>query len=93
MTPRPTIEPRLDLLEVCWRVVGPTEKVIECGIYRTDVGLEVRCRYAEHVEHLFRSQFATEIAAARAIADEWKGAVLEKGFAELTENVDGATTP
>jgi hypothetical protein len=84
MTPRPKIEPRLDLLEVCRRVIGPSEKPIECAIYQTDVGLEVRCRYGEHVEHLFRSQFAIEIDAAREIAQEWKRAVLEKGFEELS---------
>ncbi len=33
MTPRPKREPRLDLIEVCWRLVGPSTHVIECGIY------------------------------------------------------------
>jgi hypothetical protein len=80
MTPRPKIEPRLDLLEVCWRVVGPSENVIECGIYRTDVGLEVRVGYS--VEHLIRSQFAVEIGTARETADEWKRAAIAKGFVE-----------
>ena len=42
MTPLPNREPRLDPIAVCWRVVGPSEKVIECGIYRTDVRLDVR---------------------------------------------------
>ncbi len=82
MTPRPNREPRLDLIEVCWRVVGPSTKIIECGIYRTDAGLEVRCGYS--VEHLLRSEFATGIDIARDIASAWKDAVIEKGsFTEL----------
>ena len=74
--------PRLDLIEVCWRVVGPSTHVIECGIYRTDAGLEVRCGYS--AEHLLRSEFSTDIDIARDIADAWKHAVIEKGsFTEL----------
>ena len=45
MTPRPPREPRLDLLETCWRFLGPSRRVFECGIYRTDVGLELRAGY------------------------------------------------
>lgn len=81
MRPRPKPEPRLDLIEVCWRVVGPNEKVIECAIYRTDVGLDVRVGYS--VEHLIRSQFAVEIGTAREIAEGWKRAAMEKGFEEV----------
>jgi hypothetical protein len=47
VTPRPPREPRLDLIEVYWRVVGPSESVMECAIYRTDVGLR-RARGLQH---------------------------------------------
>jgi hypothetical protein len=57
--------------------------MIECGIYRTDVGLDVRVTYSEHIEHLIRSQFAVEIGTARDIAEAWKRAAIEKGFAEV----------
>ena len=64
-------------------MVGPSTHVIECGIYRTEVGLEVRCGYS--VEHLLRSEFATDIDIARDIAATWKDAVMEKGrFTELS---------
>ena len=82
MTPRPKPEARLDLIEVCWRVVGPSEKVIECGIYQTDVGLDVRVGYT--IEHLIRSQFAVQIGAAREIVAAWKHAAIEKGFVEVS---------
>jgi len=84
MTPRPKPKPRLDLLEVCWRVVGPSTKVVDCGIYRTDVGLEVRCAYSERGEDFLRSQFASEIGLAREIAEAWKQAAMAKGFEEVT---------
>ena len=40
-------EPRLELLETCWRVTAPSgsSKVLACGVYRTDVGLELRAGY------------------------------------------------
>lgn len=82
MTPRPKPEPRLDLIEVCWRVVGPSQHVAECGIYRTDVGLDVRVSYSESVVHSIQSQFAVEIGAAREIADAWKSSATDKGFDE-----------
>jgi hypothetical protein len=81
MTPRPKREPRLDLIEVCWRVVGPSANVIECGIYRTDVGLEVRAGYS--LDNLLRSEFTTDIEFARHVATIWKEAAIEKGFTEI----------
>jgi len=83
MTPRPRPEPRLELIEVCWRVVGPSERVIECAIYRTDVGLDVRVAYSESIEHLIRSQFTVEIGTARDIADDWKRAAIENGLVQV----------
>jgi hypothetical protein len=31
------------LIEMLWRVLGPSNKAIVCGIYRTAAGLEARC--------------------------------------------------
>jgi hypothetical protein len=79
---RDTAQPALDLLETCWRFVGPSSgRVFSCGIYRTDAGLEVRVGYGP--EDLLRSQFAIEIGAARDIAANWRQAVIAKGFDEL----------
>jgi hypothetical protein len=41
--------------------------VVECGIYRTDAGLEVRCGYG--ADDLVRSEFAIELRTAREIAE------------------------
>jgi hypothetical protein len=75
--PRQQTEPRLELSETCWRFIGPSRKVFECGIYRTDVGLEVRAGYG--FDDLVRSDRAVEIGSARVIAAEWRDAVLAKG--------------
>jgi hypothetical protein len=83
MTPRALRESRLELLETCWRFIGPSKKVFECGIYRTDAGLEVRAGYGP--DDLLRSQFVIEIGAAREIAGEWRQAVADKGgFEEVS---------
>jgi len=83
MTPRPAREPRLDLLEACWRMQTPNGRILSCGIYGTDApGVEVRVSYGP--EDLLRSQVAIEIGAAREIAVEWRKAVIDKGgFTEL----------
>ena len=75
--------PRLDLIEACWRVVGPSGKPIACGIYRSDAGVEVRAGYS--INDVVRSEFASEIGAAREIAEAWKLAALAKGFEAYTE--------
>jgi hypothetical protein len=53
-----------------------------CGIYRTDVGLEVRAGYSD--EDLLHSRFAVEIVTAREVAEAWRQAIVAKGsFEEL----------
>jgi hypothetical protein len=74
---RRPVEPRLELVEMCWRFVGPSRKVFECGVYRTEVSLEVRAGYGP--DDLVRSERAVEIGSARLIAAEWRKAVLAKG--------------
>lgn len=48
MGPRPpAAPPRLELLETCWSLVGPTGKTISCGIYAVArPGVEVRSGYS-----------------------------------------------
>jgi len=71
----------LVLVEPCWRVIGPSNEVITCGIYRTDAGVEVRCGYSD--EDLIRSQFAPHVEISQDIAAAWKRAAIDKGFAEV----------
>jgi hypothetical protein len=75
--------PKLELLEMLWRVVGPSGKAIVCGAYETAAGIEARCHYETSVDALIRSEHATSIDIARDVAAAWKQAAIEKGFTEL----------
>lgn len=90
MTRRPDPEPRLELLETLWQFVAPSKRVLACGLYATDVGIEVRVGYSE--DDLLYSKRAVDEADAREIATALKRAVVEKGgFAELPP--DNASSP
>jgi hypothetical protein len=74
MTRRPDVEPRLDLVETCWQFKGPnSQRVISCGVYRTDAGLEVRVGYSS--DDIVRTERAIEIGSARDLAAEWRRAL------------------
>jgi hypothetical protein len=75
--------PTLELIEMLWRVVGPSGKEIVCGVYRVETGLEVRCHSAESIDTLIRSERATDIDIARDIAAAWKRVAMDKGFTSL----------
>jgi hypothetical protein len=78
MTPYHRPEPRLEPVETCWRMrsLQKATRILSCGIYRTDAGLEVRCEYEP--DDLLRSQTAPEIGTARDAAEQWRQAVLAK---------------
>jgi hypothetical protein len=82
MTRRPERQPRLDLVEACWQFVGPNSgRAISCAIYWTDVGLEVRACYASH--DIVRTERVVDLGAGRALAAEWRQALIDKGFREM----------
>jgi hypothetical protein len=58
--------PRLDLIEVAWRMRAPSGRVLECGIYRTDFGYEARMGYS--IDDLLASHRAADIEGARTHA-------------------------
>jgi hypothetical protein len=62
--------PRVELLEVCWQFVGPSQRTIECGIYEVATGLEVRAGYS--AEDIVRTQLTPDIDTARSIAAGWR---------------------
>jgi len=66
-------EPRLELLRVYWRVVGPSKIPVQCALYRTNAGLEVRVDRS--AEDLLRSQVVTDEAAGESCAAEWRAAI------------------
>lgn len=81
MTRRPEPEPRLELLETVWRMRAPSGRVLSCGLYQTDVGLEVRVGYSE-LDLLYSKRVTAE--DARDVAEELRLAVVAKGgFSEV----------
>jgi hypothetical protein len=84
MAPHQKQEPRLELVEMCWRMRSRQQalRILECGVFRTDAGLEVRVSYAP--DDLLQSQRAQDIGTGRDIAERWRQAVFEKsGFPEV----------
>ena len=62
-------------IETCWALLGPSRRVLTCGIYRTDVGLEIRVGYGDRMPLYSRNE--VEITAARAAAVQLREAVNE----------------
>jgi hypothetical protein len=84
MTRRPDMdmEPRLDLIESSWQAKGrKSNRVISCGIYRTDAGVEVRAGYT--LDDLVRTERVNDIGGAKDLASEWRRALIDTGFIEL----------
>ena len=75
----PTADPRI---ETCWALVGPSRRPLTCGIYRTDLGLELRVGYSERAR-LYSCRVAG-LGIARAAATQLRDAVNGEGvFEEL----------
>jgi hypothetical protein len=95
MTPRenstPPHEPGLELVETCWRLRSREEadRVLECAIYATAVGLELRAGFGP--DDLLKSQTFVDGAnaesadlRARAVAEQWRKQVIAtQGFEQL----------
>lgn len=80
-TPGRTDPAAPDLVELVWRVRGPSGKVLTCGIYRTTApGLEVRVGYS--LDDILKTVLAPDVDVARAHAAEWRRLVLAKGSLE-----------
>jgi hypothetical protein len=89
--PTPPHEPGLELVETCWRMRSreKADRVLECAIYVTAMGLELRAGYGP--DDLMKSQLFvdgpnTESAdrRARAVAEQWRKQVITTlGFEQL----------
>jgi hypothetical protein len=80
--------PRLDppapkLLEMCWRMLGPSNKPIECGIYVQSFGFDLRAGYGG--DDVIRTQWVQTVDEGRELAAEWRQASVDKGFTDITE--------
>jgi len=83
--------PNPELVETCWRVRSrlKADRVLECAIYATAMGLELRAGYGP--DDLLKSQLFVDVAnaesadrRARAVAEQWrKQAMATQGFEQL----------
>ena len=65
------------------RSLQKVTRILECGVYRTDTGLEVRAGYG--LEDLLHSRLCATLEDARDCAEELRQAVIRKGgFKELS---------
>jgi hypothetical protein len=68
----------LELIETCWQTLHTVSgRVLLCGIFRTDGGLEVRASYSD--PQLVRSQRVTDITEGRQLAEEWRRVIATDG--------------
>jgi hypothetical protein len=87
----PAHEPGLNPVETCWRLRSrqETDRVLECAIYATAMGLELRAGYGP--ADLLKSQLFVDGAnaesadrRARAVAEQWRRQVVTiQGFEQL----------
>ena|SRR5687768_585246 len=85
MGPRRPQEPRLELVEMVWRMRSQQKamRIVECGVYRTDAGLEVRCSYEEsRIVSSWACRTATSVGGAG-------GHLRSDGGAEDKDNTEG----
>jgi len=61
---------------------GPSQRVLSCGIYAVETGLEVRAGYGDDLLH---SQRAVDVIDGWRIADALRQAVIAKGGFEDLE--------
>ena len=67
-------------IETCWAVVGPSRRPLVCGIYRTDVGLEVRVGYGDRAR--LYSCRAAGLGGARQTAAHLRDVLNARGVFE-----------
>jgi hypothetical protein len=81
LRPRRVREPVFKVIETQWRIWAPSRRVLECGLYRIDGGLQVRTGFGGD---LLKSQAVISVAKGREVAAEWRKAMVATGgFVEL----------
>ena len=88
MTP---LEPSLEHVETCWRLRSRenADRVLECAVYATAIGLELRAGYGP--DDVLKSQTFVDGAnvesaerRARTVAQQWlKQLIATPGFEQL----------
>jgi len=70
--------PALVRIEVRWRVLmGPSGRILSCGLYEHPGGVELRCSYEG--EDALRTRVERSLGEARTHATAWLAAIKAKG--------------
>lgn len=64
--------PRLEIVEVAWRMRAPSGRILECAIYLTSAGFETRMGYG--VDNPVSTQYALTLDLARRNAETFREA-------------------
>jgi hypothetical protein len=84
-TPPPP-PPKNELRATFFTVIGPSGQPLTCATFDVETGLEVRLFYEpDDVQRsqLFRGPLREDAAAT--VADQWRLALLRKGFTEVED--------
>ena len=69
-------------VETYWCLVGPSGRTLTAALYRSELGLELRCDYT--LSDIVFRQYVTDADAAAVQATKWRTAFLAKGgFTEV----------
>ncbi len=81
----PATAPQQELLRVCFRMIGPSQRPLRCAVYQVATGHELRLEYEDR-EDLLRSQLfpRPDDALIDDLGATWRRALLNKGMTELT---------
>jgi hypothetical protein len=79
--------PELKLIEVAWRLRSASgDSITTCALYRVaGSGVEVRS-YHVNEDDLLGAHRVINIRTARQLAEEWREAMLAKGFVEVPDD-------
>jgi hypothetical protein len=70
--------PQLELVGVpYWRVRSQRQRLVECALYRTGAGLELRCGFS--LDDPLFTQMVRNEAIGAMLAVDWKNAILSTG--------------
>ena len=82
MAPHQPPDARVDFVKLLWKLRTPKGRVLECCLYRTEHGLELRYGYSLGAPLV--KEAVSRIERADVVAQEWRDVMLmEPGYEEI----------
>ena len=76
--PPPPLDQTPAFRKLCWRFVGPSNRILRCEIVAVATGWEVHASYEGDADPI-RTQLVVSIGAGRIVAVRWREAVEAMG--------------